>query len=101
MFGKDITNHCLQGYNGCIFAYGQTGSGKTYTILGPSKADGSLMMDSEFDEIRVREAQENVHYSCFVSFMEIYNEKMKDLLNPKEEKKLDILSSESDLFPSF
>ena len=47
MFGKDITNHCLQGYNGCIFAYGQTGSGKTYTILGPSKADGSLMMDSE------------------------------------------------------
>ena len=113
MFGKDITNHCLQGYNGCIFAYGQTGSGKTYTILGRSKADGSLMMDSEsqgllprildyvFDEIRVREAQENVHYSCFVSFMEIYNEKMKDLLNPKEEKKLDILSSESDLFPSF
>lgn len=44
-----------------------------------------------FDEIRVREAQENVHYSCFVSFMEIYNEKMTDLLDATSDKKLNIL----------
>ena len=44
-----------------------------------------------FSEIQAREAQENVHYSCFVSFMEIYNERIKDLLNPGNEKKLNIL----------
>ena len=46
-----------------------------------------------FDEIRAREAQENVHYSCCVSFMEIYNERIRDLLNPRGEKKLNILLS--------
>lgn len=93
----------MQGYNGCIFAYGQTGSGKTYTILGPS-TDAEILTNSAddvgllpriliymFEEIHKREAQENVHYSCFVSFMEIYNEKMKDLLNPQETRKLNIL----------
>lgn len=101
--GKDITNHCLRGYNGCIFAYGQTGSGKTYTIFGPSREDATLSLDSKskgllprtleylFDQIHIREAQENVHYSCFVSFMEIYNEKMRDLLNPTGTAKLYIL----------
>ena len=84
-------------------AYGQTGSGKTHTILGPSDADGGLNQSEEmlgvlprtlrymFSEIQSREAQENVHYSCFVSFMEIYNERIKDLLNPGNEKKLNIL----------
>lgn len=93
----------MQGYNGCIFAYGQTGSGKTYTILGPSTDAGILTNSADdvgllpriliymFEEIHKREAQENVHYSCFVSFMEIYNEKMKDLLNPQETRKLNIL----------
>ncbi|KAK8829848.1 hypothetical protein WA577_001240, partial [Blastocystis sp. JDR] len=101
-FGRDITDNCLRGYNGCIFAYGQTGSGKTHTILGPSDADGGLNQSEEmlgvlprtlrymFSEIQSREAQENVHYSCFVSFMEIYNERIKDLLNPGNEKKLTI-----------
>lgn len=95
----------MQGYNGCIFAYGQTGSGKTYTIMGPSTKN-ELQSDQSpeagllprvisylFEEIQKREAQENVHYSCFVSFMEIYNEKIKDLLNPQENRKLNILSS--------
>lgn len=49
-----------------------------------------------FSEIQSREAQENVHYSCFVSFMEIYNERIKDLLNPGNEKKLNILFPFSD-----
>ena len=90
------------GYNGCIFAYGQTGSGKTHTILVPAAQDGTLADDPAalgllprtlgymFDEIRRRETQDNVHYSCFVSFMEIYNEKIRDLLNPSNAKKLNI-----------
>ena len=90
------------GYNGCIFAYGQTGSGKTHTILGPAAQDGTLADDPAalgrlprtlgymFDEIRRRETQDNVHSSCFVSFMEIYNEKIRDLLNPSNAKKLNI-----------
>ncbi|CBK19677.2 uncharacterized protein [Blastocystis hominis] len=112
-FGKDITENCLNGYNGCIFAYGQTGSGKTHTILGPSSPDGTLVSDSKllgllprtlaylFEEIRRREAQDNVHYSCFVSFMEIYNERIRDLLNPTNNKKLNILPFNSPSFPNF
>ena len=99
---RPIVDAVLEGFNGTIFAYGQTGSGKTHTILGPAAQDGALADDPAalgllprtlgymFDEIRRRETQDNVHYSCFVSFMEIYNEKIRDLLNPSNAKKLNI-----------
>lgn len=73
--------------------------------MGPSTNDGVLINDPNeigllprilsymFDEIHKREAQSNVRYSCFVSFMEIYNEKIKDLINPREDQNLNILFS--------
>ena len=66
---------------------------KNHLELSESNEIGLLprVLTYLFEEIHRREAQENVHYSCFVSFMEIYNEKIKDLLNPIEQRKLNIL----------
>ena len=88
--GKPISNNCLTGYNGTIFAYGQTGSGKTHTIIGQSSLvslndhnSGILPRSLEyiFYQIR-RETKMNlhIHYLVKCSFLEIYNENIRDLL---------------------
>lgn len=78
----------LNGYNGTIFAYGQTSSGKTHTMLGEdieSEAERGViprMVKGIFD--RMLNAPEDVEFSMRVSFLEIYNEKIRDLLDPKK-----------------
>lgn len=77
----------LQGYNACIFAYGQTGSGKSYTMMGTSDNKGIIprLCDELFFEIAKRQTEE-LSYKVEVSYMEIYNEKVHDLLDPKPNK---------------
>ncbi|KNE58285.1 hypothetical protein AMAG_05094 [Allomyces macrogynus ATCC 38327] len=76
----------LKGYNGTVFAYGQTGSGKTYTMMGSNIDDeankGVIPRISEqiFDSIV--EAPSNLEFTVKVSYIEIYMEKIRDLLNP-------------------
>ncbi|TMW62558.1 hypothetical protein Poli38472_005176 [Pythium oligandrum] len=78
----DIVNSALDGYNGTILAYGQTGSGKTYTITGGEHyADRGIIprvLSTIFEEF---ERRSNMRYSCFVSYLEIYNESVYDLLD--------------------
>lgn len=75
----------MKGFNGTIFAYGQTSSGKTFTMEGPSidseenKGLIPRMMDEIFDCIM--RANENIEFTVKVSFLEIYNEKIHDLLD--------------------
>ncbi|KAG7377197.1 hypothetical protein PHYPSEUDO_012030 [Phytophthora pseudosyringae] len=78
----DIVHSALDGYNGTILAYGQTGSGKTYTITGGDHyADRGIIprvLSTIFEEF---EKKPNMRYSCYISYLEIYNETVYDLLD--------------------
>ena len=88
--GIPVIDGVFQGFNGTIFAYGQTGSGKTYTMMGPdiesdteSELRGIIPRAIEviFDRIGTLDDME---CSVHVSFFEIYNERVNDLLNPSK-----------------
>lgn len=85
--GRDILDNAFQGYNACIFAYGQTGSGKSYTMMGSGDNKGIIprLCDNLFDMIAKQQSCE-LTYKIEVSYMEIYNEKVHDLLDPKPNK---------------
>uniref|UniRef100_A0A8C7HQZ3 Kinesin family member 13B n=1 Tax=Oncorhynchus kisutch TaxID=8019 RepID=A0A8C7HQZ3_ONCKI len=82
--GESLLDNAFLGYNACIFAYGQTGSGKSYTMMGSSEQPGLIprLCSSLFDRI-LQEQREGESFTVEVSFMEIYNEKVRDLLDPK------------------
>ncbi|XP_064543837.1 kinesin-like protein KIF13A isoform X3 [Drosophila montana] len=85
--GRDILDNAFQGYNACIFAYGQTGSGKSYTMMGSQENKGIIprLCDKLFLKIANKSTPE-LMYKVEVSYMEIYNEKVHDLLDPKPNK---------------
>ncbi|XP_029994213.1 kinesin-like protein KIF1B isoform X16 [Sphaeramia orbicularis] len=85
--GKEMLAHAFEGYNVCIFAYGQTGAGKSYTMMGKQEEgqEGIIPMLCEdlFEKINEDSNKEDLSYSVEVSYMEIYCERVRDLLNPK------------------
>ncbi|XP_044181974.1 LOW QUALITY PROTEIN: kinesin-like protein KIF13B [Acropora millepora] len=82
--GSDVLENAFEGYNACIFAYGQTGSGKTFTMMGSHDQNGLIprLCGELFDRISQNE-DENITYKVEVSYIEIYNEKVRDLLCPR------------------
>ncbi|XP_026528415.1 centromere-associated protein E [Notechis scutatus] len=88
-----IIKSAVQGYNGTIFAYGQTASGKTYTILGTKKGPGILPMaiNDVFDTICGIPDRE---FLLRVSYMEIHNETIQDLLCSNIRKKKSLVVRE-------
>ena len=80
--GKDILENAFKGYNACIFAYGQTGSGKSYTMMGAQGQAGIIprLCNNLFERIETMSGPEN-QTKVEVSYMEIYNEKVFDLLD--------------------
>mmetsp|Transcript_7168 Transcript_7168/g.15584 ORF Transcript_7168/g.15584 Transcript_7168/m.15584 type:complete len:682 (+) Transcript_7168:136-2181(+) len=86
---KAIINSVLRGFNGTVFAYGQTASGKTWTMEGPDIEDKDeqgvipRMVWSIFDGIY--HADEHIEFLVKVSIVEIYNERIRDLLDPKKD----------------
>ncbi|XP_055871121.1 kinesin-like protein KIF13A isoform X6 [Biomphalaria glabrata] len=85
--GREILERAFEGYNGCIFAYGQTGSGKSYTMMGTPEQKGIIprLCDALFENI-VQITNSSHSIKIEVSYMEIYNEKVHDLLDPKGSK---------------
>ncbi|KAJ3558619.1 hypothetical protein NM688_g814 [Phlebia brevispora] len=84
--GKELLDHGFAGFNACILAYGQTGSGKSYSMMGYGADKGIIPLTCSELFTRVEEkkaADPNVHFTVEVSYIEIYNEKVRDLLNPK------------------
>lgn len=83
---RQTVDDLLKGYNGTVLAYGQTGSGKSYTMMGPSidnnESRGAIprIVDMIFDMIL--HSSSDIEYTVRVSYMEIYMERIKDLLNP-------------------
>ncbi|XP_015670124.1 kinesin-like protein KIF18B [Protobothrops mucrosquamatus] len=80
---KEILNGVLSGYNCSVFAYGATGAGKTYTMLGSEKEPGImyLTMKELYKKIEVK--KEEKLCEVFISYQEVYNEQIYDLLEPK------------------
>ncbi|KAJ3321206.1 Kinesin-like protein kif3a [Boothiomyces sp. JEL0866] len=92
MTARDIVDCVLQGYNGTVFAYGQTGTGKTFSMEGirdVPELRGIIPM--AFDHIfgYIKHAGAKTQFLVRASYLEIYNEEIRDLLNLKS-KKLDI-----------
>ncbi|XP_027136955.1 kinesin-like protein KIF13B isoform X2 [Larimichthys crocea] len=82
--GESLLRNAFQGYNACIFAYGQTGSGKSYTMMGSVDQPGLIpRLCSALFERTQSEQREQESFTVEVSYMEIYNEKVRDLLDPK------------------
>lgn len=82
--GENILQNAFDGYNACIFAYGQTGSGKSYTMMGTADQPGLIpRLCSGLFERTQKEENEEQSFKVEVSYMEIYNEKVRDLLDPK------------------
>ncbi|CAL9134934.1 unnamed protein product [Musa textilis] len=96
LFGQSIApivNEVLEGYNCTIFAYGQTGTGKTYTMEGGGRKakNGEFPSDAGVIPRAVRHIfdileSQCAEYSMKVTFLELYNEEITDLLAPDESK---------------
>jgi kinesin family protein 3/17 len=86
-----ILESIMEGYNGTIFAYGQTGTGKTYTMEGnDNETDKGIIprsIDWIFNNIKNYPAQQ---FLVRVSFVEIYNEEVRDLLSKTKRQKLNV-----------
>ncbi|XP_070573077.1 uncharacterized protein [Ptychodera flava] len=97
---KRLIEMALDGYAGTTFAYGQTGSGKTHTITGPVSLDeppnpemfGLIQRSFQylFEKIRQNTEESGITYTLSASYLEIYNEQVKDLLNPSEKVSLGV-----------
>ncbi|XP_075164905.1 kinesin-like protein 98A isoform X2 [Haematobia irritans] len=82
--GTDVIDCAFQGYNACVFAYGQTGSGKTFTMMGAPDNPGLIPRICSELFARMRVGQESgTGYKTHASYLEIYNERVKDLLGPQ------------------
>lgn len=75
-----IVTSVLDGYNVCIFAYGQTGTGKTFTMEGTPENRGVNYRTLEKLFSLSSERSSIMKYELSVSMLEVYNEKIRDLL---------------------
>ncbi|PFH31745.1 kinesin motor domain-containing protein [Besnoitia besnoiti] len=87
-----IVESVMEGYNGTIFAYGQTGTGKTHTMVGAEtrEADRGIIpraFEHIFDTVACSERKK---YLVQASFLEIYNEEIRDLLAPNPKSRLEL-----------
>ncbi|KAL5322137.1 hypothetical protein ACEPPN_010107 [Leptodophora sp. 'Broadleaf-Isolate-01'] len=91
--GKPLLDNAFQGYNNCIFAYGQTGSGKSYSMMGYGTEAGVVpkICQDMFERISQMQLKDkNVKFTVEVSYLEIYNERVRDLLNPSTKGNLKV-----------
>ncbi|XP_066430030.1 centromere-associated protein E-like isoform X5 [Eleutherodactylus coqui] len=85
-----IIRSVLQGYNGTIFAYGQTSSGKTFTMMGTKDNPGIISLAIQ-EVFRIIQEDPTREFLLRVSYMEIYNETVTDLLcDDRRRKPLDV-----------
>ncbi|NXI46914.1 KI16B protein, partial [Galbula dea] len=86
--GTDVLKSAFEGYNACVFAYGQTGSGKSYTMMG-NEGDAGLIpriCEGLFSKISEKTKRNEASFRTEVSYLEIYNERVRDLLRRKSSK---------------
>ncbi|KAI1894680.1 hypothetical protein AGOR_G00118250 [Albula goreensis] len=86
--GFDVLKSAFEGYNACIFAYGQTGSGKSYTMMGNTGEEGLIprICEGLFGQTASLTQVDGPSFRTEVSYLEIYNEHVRDLLRGKSSK---------------
>ncbi|XP_073810813.1 kinesin-like protein KIF16B isoform X3 [Danio rerio] len=86
--GTDVLKSAFEGYNACIFAYGQTGSGKSHTMMGIPGDLGLIprICEGLFSRISGMTRRDEASFRTEVSYLEIYNERVRDLLRRKMAK---------------
>ncbi|TKR77759.1 hypothetical protein L596_018672 [Steinernema carpocapsae] len=90
---RSIVENVLQGYNGTIFAYGQTGTGKTHTMSGNGNDPAERgVIPNSFAHIfdHISKCQHDKTFLVRVSYLEIYNEEIRDLLAKDQSQHLEI-----------
>eukprot|EP01116_Phalansterium_solitarium_P019056 TRINITY_DN5222_c0_g1_i2.p1 TRINITY_DN5222_c0_g1~~TRINITY_DN5222_c0_g1_i2.p1 ORF type:complete len:836 (+),score=380.20 TRINITY_DN5222_c0_g1_i2:131-2638(+) len=85
---RDTIDDVIKGYNGTIFAYGQTGAGKSFTMFGPditanSELKGIIPRATQHIFKHISKDRDGIEFTIKCSFLEIYKEVIKDLLNPR------------------
>ncbi|KAL2501882.1 P-loop containing nucleoside triphosphate hydrolase superfamily protein [Forsythia ovata] len=88
---RDIVAAAVRGFNGTVFAYGQTSSGKTHTMRGSALEPGVIPL-AVYDLFNIIHEEMDREFLLRMSYMEIYNEEINDLLAP-EHRKLQIHES--------
>lgn len=79
---KNLLDSVLDGYNATVFAYGATGCGKTHTITGTSQQPGIIFLTMQELFEKISDRSEEKHTEITLSYLEIYNETIRDLLVP-------------------
>uniref|UniRef100_A0A0E0JKX6 Kinesin-like protein n=1 Tax=Oryza punctata TaxID=4537 RepID=A0A0E0JKX6_ORYPU len=79
---SDLVEGVLQGRNGTVFCYGATGAGKTYTMLGTMESPGVMVLAIKDLFTKVRQRSHDGNHSIQLSYLEVYNETVRDLLSP-------------------
>lgn len=90
---RPIIDSVLEGYNGTIFAYGQTGTGKTFTMEGVRAVPGLRgVIPNSFPHIfgHIAKAEGDTRFLVRVSYLEIYNEEVRDLLGKDQTQRLEV-----------
>ncbi|KAJ0060621.1 hypothetical protein NL108_016592, partial [Boleophthalmus pectinirostris] len=84
---KPILAHILNGQNASVFAYGPTGAGKTHTMLGSTEQPGVIprAVREVCKLVQSKNEEDGWDYSIGMSYLEIYNEKVLDLLSPNSQ----------------
>lgn len=96
-----IIKNVLEGYNGTIFAYGQTGTGKTHTMTGiVDSKDERGIMPRAFDDIftNIKGDSEQTQFLVRASYLEIYNEEIRDLLSKNPKNKLELHEKDTGVY---
>ena len=81
---RSLVRKVVEGYNACCFAYGATGAGKTFTMMGNLEHMGVIPLTLEDLMLLTAEGAEEQDFRITMQYVEIYNEKIKDLLNPSD-----------------
>ncbi|KAJ3174203.1 NADH-ubiquinone oxidoreductase chain 1 [Geranomyces variabilis] len=81
---RDVVRAAMEGINGTVFAYGQTASGKTYSMMGVNEEPGVIPQAVEDIFTFIREQSGDREFLLRVSYLEIYNETIRDLLSPEQ-----------------
>lgn len=93
---RPLLESILDGFNGTIFAYGATGCGKTYTITGTLKDPGIVFLTMQELFQRIEDLKDSKVFELTVSYLEIYNETIRDLLKPDTPSQKLIIREDTD-----